>query len=121
MGTTVSNPGGERHRELPEKASGAMAKATIRDIRKAENVDFRELIGHAIERARTLSGLSLKEFAAAVGRDERQVSRWENGGENPQLHAIFARPDLRQVLVIALAELAEGVEVTTHIAIKRTA
>lgn len=98
-----------------------MAKAVIRDVRKAENLDFRELIGRAIERTRTLSGLSLKEFAAAVGRDERQVSRWENGGENPQLHAIFSNPDLRQVLVIALAELAEGVEVTTHIAIKRTA
>lgn len=118
MRSSIAHDAPVRQRELPEKA-GAMASA---HLRKAETVDFRELIGRAIERTRTLSGLSLKEFAAAVGRDERQVSRWENGGENPQLHLIFANQSLRQPLIVALAELVgDSVEVTTHIAIKRTA
>jgi hypothetical protein len=64
----------------------------------------------------------LKEFAAAVQRDERQVARWFTGVEHPQLAAIFAVPILRPLLVIALAELAgEGIEVTTHIRIVRIA
>ncbi len=96
-----------------------MASASLR---KSEIVDWREQIGRAIERTRNLSGLSLKEFAAAVGRDERQVSRWENGGENPQLAAIFAQPALRQPLVVALAEVSGiGVEVTTQITLRKTA
>jgi ribosome-binding protein aMBF1 (putative translation factor) len=118
MDSSIARNAAARQRELPEKAR-AMATAALR---KAENVDFREQIGRAIFRTRMLSGLSLKEFAAAVDRDERQVARWEKGEENPQLHLIFADPTLRRPLIIALAELVEdGVEVTTHITIRKTA
>jgi transcriptional regulator with XRE-family HTH domain len=96
-----------------------MAKA---DLRKAEMDDWRLHVGGAIERMRMLSGLSLKEFAAVLGRDERQIARWITGAERPQLDVLFAADDLRQSLVIALAELAgAGIEVETTVRIRRSA
>ncbi len=93
-----------------------MAKA---DVRKADLV-WRLSVGQAIERARLLSGLSLKEFADRVGRNERQVARWINATDRPQFDAIFAREELRHPLVLALAELAgAGVEFTVRL--RRTA
>jgi transcriptional regulator with XRE-family HTH domain len=94
-----------------------MAKA---DLRKAELEDWRGYIGQAIERMRMLSGLSLKEFAARLDRDERQIARWIAGTERPQFDVLFADEGLRQALVIALCELAGGgVEITTQITVRR--
>jgi len=91
-----------------------MAKASLR---KTEN-DGWVWLGIAVERARSLCGLSLKEFADAVGRDERQVARWITGAERTQADAIFAVLKLRRAFVIALAEQAgEGVHVSTEIRI----
>ena len=91
-----------RARHLPlADVQPTMAKA---DLRKAE-------IGHAIERARALSGLSLKEFAARIRRDERQVSRWCSGLERPQLDAVLDDPDLWRCTVQALAELSQAISV----------
>jgi DNA-binding transcriptional regulator YiaG len=96
-----------------------MAKA---DLRKPEVACWREPVGQAIARVQARSGLSLKEFAAAVNRDERQVSRWFTGLEHPQLAAIFTVPALRHLLLVALAELIEeSVEIETHIRIRRSA
>jgi ribosome-binding protein aMBF1 (putative translation factor) len=100
--------------EIPRR----MAKA---DLRKAEVADLREQIGRGIERARLLSGMSLKEFADAIGRDERQIARWITGAERPQFDAIFAVKELRGPLVIALAELSGTVDVQTTLVIRRTA
>jgi len=94
-----------------------MAKA---DLRKPET--WKTEVGGAIERTRLLAGLSLKEFADRIGRDERQIARWISGTERPQLDALFAVDALRQPLVIALAELAgTGVEVETTVRIRRHA
>ena len=91
-------------------------------LRKPEAESWRVPVGQAIARVQARSGLSLKEFATAVGRDERQVARWFAGTEHPQLAAIFAVARLRQLLLVALAELAgEQVEITTAITIRRTA
>ena len=116
MSHILANGDSARHllrSEIPTR----MAKA---DLRKAENGWIEN--GRAIERTRELSGLSLKEFADVVGRDERQVKRWETAAERPQIETVFAVPVLRQSLVIALAEQAGvGVKVTTHIEIARVA
>lgn len=105
------------HRELPDTAHGSMAKA---DLRKADI--WKPRIGQALRRALSLCGWSLKEFAGAVDRDPRQCARWLDGSERPQLDAVFAVEELRQPLVIALAELVgPGVEVTTAITIRRIA
>ncbi len=96
-----------------------MAKA---DIRKAETEQWKAHIGGAIQRAMSLAGWSLKEFADRVGRDERQVARWISGAERPQLDTLFAVDGLRQPLIVALAELAgQGVEVETTVRIRRIA
>jgi transcriptional regulator with XRE-family HTH domain len=90
-------------------------------VRKAED-DWRELIGGALERIRLLCGLSLKEFAHTIGRDERQVARWIAGTERPQMDAIFAVESFRRPTIVALAELAgDGVEVVTEIRVRRLA
>jgi transcriptional regulator with XRE-family HTH domain len=91
------------------------------DLRKAENADW-IAIGNVLNRARALHGWSLKQFADAVGRDERQVSRWFLGTERPQFEAAYAVEPLRISLVIALAEqIADGVTVTTQISATRRA
>jgi transcriptional regulator with XRE-family HTH domain len=93
-----------------------MAKA---DLRKTEIEDFRPVIGGAIQRMQDLAGLSLKELADLVGRDERQVKRWKDGSERPQFDALWSVASLRGVLVQALAELAQDVEVITEIRVRR--
>lgn len=104
---------------LRSETRPTMAKA---DLRKADIEPWRVEIGRAIDRARLLRGWSLKELADAVGRDERQVSRWIAGTERPQMDALFAVVSLRCALVQAFAELAgSDVEVTTHITVRRTA
>lgn len=116
MPATLPNTPAARHHLLPDTRP-AMAKA---DLRKADIGDWREVIGRAVERTRTLTQRSLKEFADAIGRDERQVARWIAGRERPQFDAIFAVAALRGSLVIALAELAEDIEVSTTIRIRST-
>lgn len=122
MPPSVQRPDGSAHPVLPDiRRTPVKAHLRKSDI-KTDGECWREQVGQAIERVQSRSGLSLKEFAAAVGRDERQVSRWFTGVEHPQLAAIFAVAVLRQLLVIALAELAgEDVAIETTITIRRSA
>jgi transcriptional regulator with XRE-family HTH domain len=76
--------------------------------------------GRAIERARLLRGWSLKEFAGATKRGERQLARWINGTEHPQLDTLFAIVSFRQPLIQALSEAA-GVQVDVVIRLPRVA
>ncbi len=102
------------------RARPAMAKATLPDVRKPDVADiWREKIGRSVERTRTLAQMTLKEFADAIGKDERQIARWIEGKDRPQFDAIFSVPTLRSYLVIALAELADDVVVETTISIRR--
>lgn len=94
-----------------------MAKA----LKKIEDPRWREQIGRAIERAIALAGLSQKEAAALLDRDQAQVARWIASTERPQLDAIFAVGLLRGPLVIALAELSDGIDVITEIRVRRHA
>ncbi len=116
---TVDDQSPSRHLLLPETSAG-MLKA---DLRKAEILEWKTGVGRAIERMRLLASLSLKELADAIKRDERQVARWIAGTERPQFDALFAVPRLRQPLVVAIAELAQadGIEITTHIELRRRA
>jgi len=118
MPPSMRQPGEPMHPVLPERCS-APAKASLL---KAEPGTWRLRIGHAIQRAMTLQGWSLKEFASAVDRDERQCARWIDGTERPQMDTLFSVVALRQSLVQAFAELAgEGVEVETVIRVRRIA
>jgi len=119
MTPTIPPPNGPPQPVKPEipETRPRMVKA---DLRKAEPEGWRQAIGRAIERAMFLQGWSLKEFAAAIGRDERQVARWITGFERPQLDTLFACEALRQPIIQALGELV-GADVHTTIVLRRSA
>ena len=108
-----------RHRELAEIRPSGMAKANLRNT-EISPVAYRAAVGHAIQRAASVAGWSLKELAGRVDRDPRQVARWLDGSERPHFDALFAIEEFRQPLAVALAELAEC-EITTVITIRRRA
>lgn len=117
MAAILQQSAAPRHLDRLENLSRRQAKADFKEIDEV----WRQRVGGAIARAIQLAGLSQKEAAAACGRDQAQVARWVNGGERPQMDALFAVEALRGPLVIALAQLADDIEVTTTIAIRRTA
>lgn len=106
---TIADPDRPPLLPTPEK----MAKA---DLRKAESNDA----GQAITEARNVLGWSLKEFSGVANRGERQLARWEEGTEHPQLDTLFAIVVFRQPLIIALAKRA-GLGVQTTITIRQAA
>jgi len=93
-----------------------MAKA---DLKEVETRDFRAEIGRAIQRALSIAGRSQKGAAGLVGVDVAQVARWIAGTERPQMDRLFAIEELRQPLIVELAELAENVEVVTEIRFRK--
>jgi ABC-type Zn2+ transport system substrate-binding protein/surface adhesin len=93
-----------------------MAKATVR---KAD--DFHRVLGGAMADVMHTFGLSLKEFARELGKNERQIARQLDGTERPQIEAVFAVPRFQPAIVIALAKRATGVEVDTVIHVRRSA
>lgn len=105
-------PGARRPR-LPDTRP-TMAKAVLPKPESARDA------GRAILRAQQLRGWSLKEFAAAAVRGERQLARWMDGSEHPQLDTLFAIVSFRIPLIVALAEVAgAGVEVETLVRLKQ--
>jgi cytochrome c551/c552 len=93
-----------------------MAKA---DLRIQEIDAFRAEIGRCVERARLLVGWSLKQLAASLAHDERQVARWIAGTERAQFDVLFSVPELRGPLVIALAGLSDDIEAETTLHVRR--
>jgi DNA-binding transcriptional regulator YiaG len=110
MASVVLGSMAARHLLSSEMPDPQMAKA---NLRKTETRPWNERVGRAVERIRTLTGLSLKEFSAAIDREPRQVARWIDGTENPQFAAMFSVDAFRLHVVHAIAELAEpdGVEI----------
>ncbi len=86
-----------------EKARPPQAKA---DLKKVEQ--GRALLGHVVKRCFDFAGVSQKEAAALVDRDQAQIARWIAGTERPQFEAIIAAPTLRLPLAAAMVELAGG-------------
>lgn len=113
--TTVAVSAPHRHLDRLEGLRPRMAKA----LKNLEDRPWREQIGRAIERAISIAGLSQKEAAALLDRDQAQVARWVSSTERPQLDAIFAVPVLRGPIVIALAELSQDIDVVTQITVTR--
>lgn len=103
---------------LVSESRGQMAKA---DLRKTENDQFYARLGQCIDEVRNVFGLTLKEFSAALGKNESQIRRQIEGKERPQIEAVFAVERFQGPLVIALARLARGVEVDTVIHVRRSA
>jgi len=101
---------------LPERH----VKTAKADLRKAGSEVFYARIGGCIDEVRNVFGLTLKEFAVALGKNESQIRRWIDGSERPQIEAVFAVERFQGAMVIALARLATGVEVNTVIHVRRS-
>lgn len=102
--------------EKPKK----QAKASLPVLCKSEN-EFQSRLGGCMAEVQHVFGLTLKEFAAELGKNESQVRRQIEGKERPQIEAVFAVERFQPAMVIALARLASGVEVDTVIHIRRSA
>lgn len=113
MNSSVADRSPSRHRVLPEKA----AKPLHAHLRKSESDDAMLEIGACLDEARRAAGWTLKELAAALNRDERQVQRWMDGKENTNIAAVFAVAVLQKPFVVALAKLA-ACEIETTVRIK---
>lgn len=103
---------------LLSDVNGKMAKASIR---KTDTDALYRALGGAMVEVMRASGLTLKEFAAAIGKDERQLHRQMEGQDRPQIESVFAIDRFRGPLVIALARLASDVDVVTEIRVRRPA
>lgn len=97
-----------------------MAKVHTSSLRKTAIEQFRAEAGRCIERARCLSGLTLEQFAAEVGRDASQVGKWIRNVEPPQVDAVLMSP-LRGFLLQAMAERTPGCKVVTYVTFERIA
>jgi hypothetical protein len=92
-----------------------MAKADLKNLEREE-------LGRVIERTFELAGLSQKEAAALLERDQAQIARWIAGTERPQLESIYATPTLRARLLLAMAEQAGvAVRMVIEFPLERTA
>lgn len=118
MTPTMSDTARTALLERLEHATPVQAKANLKNLEQP----WRERIGRAIQRALAIAGVTQKEAAGLLDRDQAQVARWIAGAERPQMDTLFAVEMLRQPLIVALAELAgAGVEVTTAITMRRIA
>jgi len=107
---------------LVSEKRAKQAKAGLPDVRKAEiDAAFYARLGACMAEVQHVFGLTLKEFSAALGKDDRQVQRQIEGKERPQIEVVFAVERFQPAMVIALARLATGVEVDTVIHVRRSA
>lgn len=121
MTPTVPNPA--RVDLLPRSENRKpMAKAALRKAENPIDPTSDNDAGAAITEARNALGWTLKDFARVVKKGERQLARWEDGTEHPQLDTLFAIILFRKPLIIALAKRAGlGVGVQTTITIAEAA
>lgn len=106
---------------LPDK-SAKQAKAALKGVRKADTGQLWGKWGAAIEDVQCLFRLTLKEFARELGnKDERQVQRWIDAKDRPQIETVMAVARFEPVLLIALAQRTSGMSVDTVIHVRRSA
>jgi len=103
---------------LVTETSARMAKA---HLRKSEIDPLHARLGGCMRAVQHVFGMTLQEFAAALGKNESQIRRQMDGHERPQIEAVFAVERFQGPLVIALARLAVGVDVDTVIHVRRSA
>jgi hypothetical protein len=120
MGSSLPQPSLPTPLLLSEKPR-KQAKATLKDVRKAENTVLWTKWGAAIEDVQCLFRLTLKEFAAELQKDERQVQRWIEAKERPQIETVMSVARFEPPLLIALAQRTSGVSVDTVIHVRRSA
>lgn len=120
MPNSLRQPNHSARGVLPDVAPN-MAKATHESVRTPDLM-WRKAVGRMIEAVRRSRGLTLDEFAGKLGKDPRQVSRWERGEDRAQFDVILAVPEFHQPLLLAFADLLDHcADVETTIRIRRRA
>lgn len=94
------------------------AKADLRISEKSEAAFYARL-GGCMAEVQHAFGLTLKEFAGELGKNESQIRRQMEGHERPQIEAVFVVERFQGPMVIALARLASGVEIDTVLHIRQ--
>lgn len=108
----------DRHLLLSDIGRPVMAKANVQNL----DIDWKQAVGHAIERAVALAGLTKSEAAGKLDVDESEFAKWTRGERRPHLDRLMAIPELRQPLVVALAGLdPDTFTVKTTIEARRSA
>jgi DNA-binding transcriptional regulator YiaG len=97
------------------------AKADLKSLRKTQKQTQWQKDGAAIDEVRHVFRLSIKEFAAELGRPESQVRAWIEGRERPQIETVREVPRFEGPMLIAQARQVEGIAVDTVIYVRRTA
>ena len=108
----------------PRKRLDGVRPTMAKAVKKMDATDMREAVGLVIRRCFQLAGLTQKEAAALIGRDEAQLARWIAATERPHFDAIWGVVSLRKYLVTAFVELigaAADVTLETVIRVGRKA
>ena len=103
--------------EKPRKA----AKVAPEVLKKTEKDELWGELGKCMVFVCYDAKLSIKEFAAKVGKDAGQVQRQMEGKERPQIEAVFAVPEFRAPLVIAMSRITPEIECFTELRVRRSA
>jgi hypothetical protein len=70
-----------------------------------------------IDEVRRDAKLTVDEFAGVIERDPRQVGKWLNATERPQIETVFAFEQFQQPAVLALARRVKSIRITTQITV----
>lgn len=119
MKSSIAAPVASRHPVIPDMTRPRMAKAHVQNLDIAASGEWMVAVGRAIERAVAGVGWSKKEAAARVQVDDAEFGKWLSGARRPQLDRLFAVPELRPALIVALAALEATVEIVTEIRLKK--
>ena len=117
MASTLSQP----QLPTPLLVSEKRAQTAKASLRKTEKDALWGELGKCMVFVCYDAELSIKEFAARIGKDAGQVQRQMEGQERPQIEAVFAIPEFRAPLVIALSRITPQIEISTELRIRRSA
>lgn len=82
--------------------------------------DLKVEIGHSVERALDLAGLTKQEAAFAMGyTDQGVISRWCSGTERPLFDKLYAIEGFEEAWIQARAERNRNIEIQTVVTIRR--
>jgi hypothetical protein len=117
------------HPVFPDTAKPAILRAkhlperrVVRnpDDESRENDFWQQRIGTAIARAVSTLGWTHDIAAQQIGVDASEFGKWLSGARRPHLDKLFKNKfaALRRAIILELAKLDDGIEITTEIRLK---
>lgn len=120
MPSTLANPG--EHGPLVSSAIRPRMAKVHSSARGIPAIDpMWKVLAECIDEVRCDFRLTVDQFAHEIQRDARQVGKWLNASERPQIETVFAVERFQQSLVLALARRVRSIEITTQLTARRSA